>query len=55
MLFILLRTLEFELAMTPEDIGRKTNIVGRPYVISDPSEGPQLPMLVREVPYKNKD
>ncbi|EIM91637.1 cytochrome P450 [Stereum hirsutum FP-91666 SS1] len=55
MLFTLLRTLELELAITPEDIGRKTNIVGRPYVISDPDEGPQLPMLVREVSYKGKD
>lgn len=55
LLFTLVRAFEFELAITPEDIGRKTNIVGRPYVISDPDEGPQLPMLVRKVSNQSKD
>ncbi|KAJ6589227.1 cytochrome P450 [Mycena capillaripes] len=47
MLFTLVRNLEFELAISAEDIGRRNNIVGRPYLISDPAAGNQLPMLVR--------
>lgn len=49
LLFTLVRSLEFELAIEPEDIGRKTNIVGRPYICSNPGAGPQLPLLIREV------
>ncbi|KAJ7167215.1 cytochrome P450 [Mycena crocata] len=50
MLFTLIREFEFELAISPEDVGRRNNIVGRPYIASDPGSGSQLPMLIR--PYK---
>ncbi|EIN09254.1 cytochrome P450 [Punctularia strigosozonata HHB-11173 SS5] len=46
-LFTLIRAFEFRLAISPEDIGRKANIVGRPYVISDPESGTQLPLTIR--------
>jgi hypothetical protein len=47
LLFTLVRTFEFELALEPEDIVRKTGIVGRPIIASNPSAGPQLPLLIR--------
>jgi cytochrome P450 len=47
LLFTLLRTFEFELALEPDDITRKTGIVGRPLIASNPSAGPQLPLLIR--------
>nr|GAT45766.1 cytochrome P450 [Mycena chlorophos] len=46
-LFTLIRHFEFELAISPEDIIRRNNIVGRPYLGSDPESGAQLPLLVR--------
>ena len=47
LLFTLVRTFEFELALEPDDIIRKTGIVGRPLIASNPSAGPQLPLLIR--------
>ena len=47
LLFTLVRTFEFELALEPEDIIRKTGVVGRPFIASNPSAGPQLPLLIR--------
>ncbi|KAJ7931328.1 cytochrome P450 [Mycena leptocephala] len=47
MLFTLVRDFEFELAFSPEDVGRRNNIVARPYIASDPESGSQLPMLIR--------
>ena len=49
LLFTLVRTFEFDLALDPEDITRKTGIVGRPILASNPSAGPQLPLLIRLV------
>lgn len=46
-LFTLVRTFEFDLALQPEDIARRTGIVGRPFIASNPSAGPQLPLLIR--------
>ncbi|THH14731.1 hypothetical protein EW146_g5637 [Bondarzewia mesenterica] len=48
-LFAIVRTFEFELAVTPEDIVRQTNFVGRPFVASNPGAGAQLPLLIRAV------
>ncbi|KAJ7648294.1 cytochrome P450 [Mycena polygramma] len=51
LLFTLIRTLEFELAMPVADMGQKgTAIVQRPIVLSDPKAGNQLPLLVRAAP-----
>jgi len=46
MLFTLVREFNFELAISAEDIGRRSNIVGRPYMCSDPGSGSQLPLLI---------
>ena len=47
LLFTLVRTFEFELALEPADIIYKTEAVGRPLIASNPSAGPQLPLLIR--------
>ncbi|KAH8977228.1 cytochrome P450 [Lactarius akahatsu] len=47
LLFTLVRGFEFELALPAEDIVRRTSIVGRPVVASNPAAGPQLPLLIR--------
>ena len=47
LLFTLVRTFEFELALEPDDIIRKSQIVGRPVIASNPSAGSQLPLLIR--------
>ena len=47
LLFTLVRAFEFELALQAEDIVRKTGIVGRPVIASNPEAGPQLPLLIR--------
>ncbi|KAJ7607627.1 cytochrome P450 [Mycena polygramma] len=50
LLFTLIRTLQFELAVPVADMGQKgTAIVQRPIVLSDPKAGNQLPLLVRAV------
>ncbi|KAI0032662.1 cytochrome P450 [Vararia minispora EC-137] len=46
-LFTIAREFEFELALTADEIVRKTNIVGRPHI--DGQSGAQLPMLIRPV------
>jgi hypothetical protein len=46
-LFTLVRAFEFELALPAEDIVRRTSIVGRPVIASNPSAGSQLPLLIR--------
>ncbi|KAI0302842.1 cytochrome P450 [Multifurca ochricompacta] len=47
LLFTLVRGFEFELAMPAEEIMRKTSIVSRPVIGSNPAAGPQLPLLIR--------
>ena len=47
LLFTLVRGFEFELALPAEDVVRKTGIVGRPVIASNPNAGPQLPLLIR--------
>ncbi|KAH9030859.1 cytochrome P450 [Lactarius deliciosus] len=49
LLFTLVRAFEFELALPAEDIVRRTSVVGRPVVASNPAAGPQLPLLIRPV------
>ncbi|KAJ7670063.1 cytochrome P450 [Mycena polygramma] len=53
LLFTLIRTLEFELAVPVADMGQKgTAIVQRPIVLSDSKAGNQLPLLVRAAPFR---
>ncbi|KAG6834869.1 hypothetical protein H0H93_006803 [Arthromyces matolae] len=47
LLFTLVRAFEFELAVPVSDISRKSAIVQRPIVLSDPKGGNQMPLLVR--------
>jgi hypothetical protein len=47
LLFTLLRAFEFELAVSASDIGKKSTIVQRPILLSDPENKNQLPLLVK--------
>jgi hypothetical protein len=49
LLFTLVRAFEFELAVPVEDIGKKSTIVQRPLVLSDPEGGNQMPLLLKPV------
>jgi hypothetical protein len=49
LLFTLIRAFEFELAVPPEDITKKSTIVQRPFVISEPQGGNQLPLILKPV------
>ena len=51
--FCLLRALEFEPGVPPEDIDKSVTILSRPIRISDPKAGPQMPLLIR--PYRGRD
>ncbi len=46
-LFALVRAFDFELAVPPEQITRKSLIVARPFLTSDLDRGPQLPLVIR--------
>lgn len=50
LLFTLVRAFEFELAVPASEIGKKSTIVQRPVLRSDPKNKPQLPLLLK--PYK---
>lgn len=50
LLFTLVRAFEFELAVKPEDITKKTSIVQRPLVLSEVENGSQMPLLIK--PYR---
>ncbi|KAJ7765808.1 cytochrome P450 [Mycena metata] len=47
LLFALVRAFEFELAVPAEDIGKKTSVVTRPFLQSDPKAGNQLPLIIK--------
>jgi len=47
LLFTLLRSFEFDLAVPVEDIEKRSMVVTRPYLKSDKKGGAQLPMLVK--------
>ena len=47
LLFTLIRNFQFELAVPLEDIEKRSVIVARPYLKSEPKRGAQLPLLVR--------
>ncbi|KAN0094981.1 Cytochrome P450 [Tylopilus felleus] len=50
LLFTLVRAFEFELAVPASEIGKRSVIVQRPVLLSDPDRKAQLPMLFK--PYK---
>lgn len=47
LIFTLVRAFEFELAVPPKDIAKKSTIVQRPVLLSDPDGGNQMPLLVK--------
>jgi len=49
-MFALIRSLQFELAVPVEDIRKRSTIVTRPVLKSQPKNGPQLPLKI--TPYK---
>jgi len=46
LLFTLIRAFEFKLAVSPDEIGKKTGIVQRPVLLNDLKAGNQMPLLV---------
>ncbi|KAI0742833.1 cytochrome P450 [Daedaleopsis nitida] len=48
-IFTLVRAFEFELAVPAEDIEKKSAVVQRPVLKSDPKAGSQMPLLVKRV------
>jgi hypothetical protein len=49
LLFTLIRAFEFELAVPNEDIVKKSGIVQRPLLRSDPEAGNQMPLILKSV------
>lgn len=47
LLFTLIRSFEFELAVPASDIGKKAGIVHRPILLSNPEGGSQMPLFVK--------
>ncbi|KAJ7144759.1 cytochrome P450 [Mycena crocata] len=47
LLFTLVRAFEFELAIPAADIGKKSSVVQRPIIRSQPKAGNQMPLLVK--------
>lgn len=47
LLFALVRAFEFELAVSPEDLIKKTEVVQRPLVRSELEKGTQMPLIVK--------
>lgn len=50
LLFTLVRAFEFELAVPAQDIGRRTTIVQRPFLLTDSRARSQMPLLIK--PYQ---
>ncbi|KAG2131029.1 cytochrome P450 [Suillus clintonianus] len=50
LLFTLVRAFEFELAVPASDVGKRSTIVQRPFLRSDPDSKNQLPLLIK--PYR---
>lgn len=49
LVFTLLRSFEFELGVPHSNIGKKNSLVVRPYLISNPAGGNQLPIRIKPV------
>ena len=48
-LFTLIRSFEFKLAVSVEDIEKRSNLGLKPYVKGEYEKGPQMPLLVKAV------
>ena len=49
LLFTLIRAFDFELAVPHEDIARKSEIVTRPVLRTDPDNANQLPVIIKPI------
>jgi len=49
LLFVLIRSFQFEMSVPSEDIKSKSTIVKRPYLASNPEAGSQMPLLISPV------
>ncbi|TBU23441.1 cytochrome P450 [Dichomitus squalens] len=49
LVYTLVRAFEFELAVPPEDIQKKSTIVQRPILRNAPNQGSQMPLLLKRV------
>ncbi|PVG01516.1 cytochrome P450 [Serendipita vermifera] len=49
LLYYLVRSFEFELAVRPEDVSKKELIVTRPFLRYEEEKGPQLPMIIKPI------
>ena len=49
LLFTLIRSFEFELAVRPEDIEKRSMVVTRSYLKSEKDKGAQMPLYVKRV------
>jgi hypothetical protein len=47
LLFTLVRAFQFELAVPAKDIVKRSTIVQRPVLLSDPNGGNQMPLLIK--------
>jgi hypothetical protein len=47
LIFTLVRAFEFELAVPAADIMKRTTVVQRPLLRSDPAAGNQMPLLIK--------
>jgi hypothetical protein len=47
LLFTLIRAFEFELAVPAKDIVKKSSLVQRPVLVTDPKGANQMPLLVK--------
>ncbi|KAG6909595.1 hypothetical protein DXG01_016634 [Tephrocybe rancida] len=47
LMFTLVRAFEFELAVPVSDVGKKSTIIQRPVLVSEPKGGNQLPLIVK--------
>lgn len=50
LLFTLVRAFEYELAVKPEDVTKRSSIVQRPIILSELGKGNQMPLLI--TPYR---
>lgn len=49
LIFTLVRAFSFELAIPLEEIGKRTSVVQRPLLKSEPEKGSQLPFFIKRV------
>ena len=46
MLYVLLRSFRFALAVKPEELTMQAGLILRPYVLAEVKKGPQLPLSI---------